>query len=185
MEDQNIIALYFARKEQAIQETDRKYGSYCYSIANGILRDTEDSKETVSDTYMAAWKAIPPERPRILKAFLGRITRNLSLNRWTAQNAQRRGKGEIPMALEELSECLSAGPTTEETYDAMELRQALKEFVSGLPGAEKQIFLCRYWYLESNSQIAKRFGYSESKVGTTLCRTRKKLKKYLMQEGLL
>ena len=185
MEDQNIIALYFARKEQAIAETDRKYGSYCYSIANGILRDPEDSKETVSDTYMAAWKAIPPEKPRFLKAFLGRISRNLSLNRWAARNAAKRGKGEIPLALEELSECLTAGPTTEEAYDAAELRQALQKFVSGLPRVEKQIFLCRYWYLESNSQIARRFGYSEIKVGTTLCRTRKKLKKHLMQEGLL
>ena len=185
MEDQNIIALYFARKEQAIAETDRKYGGYCYSIANGILGDPEDSKETVSDTYMAAWKAMSPEKPIRLKAFLGRITRNLSLNRWTARNAERRGKGQIPLALEELGECLTAGPTTEETYDAMELRQALQKFVSVLPQTEKQIFLCRYWYLESNSQIAKRFGYSESKVGTTLCRTRKKLRKYLMQEGLL
>ena len=185
MEDQKIISLYFDRKEQAITETDRKYGGYCYSIANGILKNSEDSRETVSDAYLAAWKTIPPEKPRLLKAFLGRITRNISLNRWTARTAERRGKGEIPLALEELSEVVAAGPTTEEAYDAIELRNALGCFVGQLNQAEKQVFLCRYWFLESNREIAARFGFSESKVGTMLCRTRKKLKQYLLQEGLL
>ena len=185
MEDQKIIALFFARKEQAIQETDRKYGSYCYTIADRILRNAEDSKETVSDTYLSAWRVIPPQKPNILKAFLGRISRNLALNRWEAGNRVKRGGGQVPLALEELQECLSQGPTPEQSYDAKELRQALRNFVSKLEDREKKVFICRYWYLESNAEVAQRFGFSENKTAAMLFRTRKKLKAYLVQEGLI
>ena len=185
MEDQKIIDLYFSRKEQAIQETDRKYGSFCYTIANRILKNAEDSKETVSDTYMSAWRAIPPQRPNILKAFLGKISRNLALNRWEAGNRVKRGGGQVPLVLEELQECLSQGPTPEQCYNAKELRQALRNFIDQLEDREKKVFICRYWYLESNAEVAHRFGLSESKTATMLCRTRKKLKAYLAQEGLL
>ena len=185
MEDQNIIALYWERKEQAITETDRKYGGYCYSIADGILHCREDSKETVSDTYLSAWRSIPPQRPRILKAFLGRISRNLALNRWNARKTEKRGGGEVPLALEELSECLTQGPTVEEVFDGKQLQRTVADFISRLEVTEKRVFLCRYWYLEPISAIAGRFHFSESKVTSMLYRIRKKLKAKLAEEGLL
>ena len=185
MEDQKIIALFFARKEQAIQETDRKYGGFCYCIANRILNDPEDSQETVSDTYLSAWQAIPPQRPKLLKAFLGRISRNFALNRWQARKTEKRGGGEIPLALEELGDCISQGPTVEQSFDAMQLRQALRKFIAQLEEQEKRVFLQRYWYLESIADVSRQFGFSESKTASMLFRTRKKLKKYLVQEGLL
>ena len=108
MEDQGILALFFKRSEQAIEETDKKYGRYCYSIAYNILSNREDSEESVSDTYLAAWRAIPPRRPRWFSAFLGKITRHISIDRWRRDHAQKRGDGEILVALEELGECVGS-----------------------------------------------------------------------------
>lgn len=185
MEDQNILDLYFARSEQAIQETDRKYGRYCYSISYGILSNEEDAKETVSDTYLSAWKAIPPRKPAVLRTFLGKITRNLSINRWNEARAEKRGGGEFPVALEELGECISQGPTTEEAFDRRELSRAVVRFLDTLGETEKRVFLCRYWYFDPVDQIARQFGYSHSKVTSMLYRSREKLKKQLQKEGLV
>ena len=106
MEDQGIIALFFERSEQAIEETDKKYGGYCYSIAYNILSNREDSEESVSDTYLAAWNTIPPRRPNFLNAFLAKMTRHISIDRWRKRSAQKRGGGEIILALDELEECV-------------------------------------------------------------------------------
>ncbi len=185
MEDQKIIALYWQRAEQAITETQKKYGAYCYAIAQGIMHSAEDSKEIVSDTWLAAWNAIPPQSPRILKAFLSRITRNLSLDYWYHSQAEKRGGGEIPLALDELSECIGTMTTVESEYDGKELEQAIDRFVKDLPGNQQQVFLRRYWYLDPIDKIAGDLGYSHSKVTSMLMRQRKKLKQYLDKEGLL
>lgn len=185
LEDQKIIALYWKRSEQAIQETDRKYGGYCYTIAEGIIKCPEDAQEVVSDTYFAAWNTIPPQRPHILKAFLARITRNLSIDRWNSQKAGKRGGGEIPLALEELSECIPSSSSVEREFDAKELEKAIDCFARSLGALEQRVFLCRYWYLEPIDKVAERFGCSHSKITSMLHRTRKKLRKYLEQEGLL
>ena len=113
MDDLHVIDLYWARAETAISETEKKYGGYCYSIAYRILHDNEDSEECVNDTYMRAWDSMPPHRPSALKRFLGRITRNLSLDRYEQRTAEKRGFGEIPLALEELQECIPARTATE------------------------------------------------------------------------
>ena len=109
MEDSQIVSLYWQRKERAIKETEAKYGRYCYRIAHNILEHRQDAEECVSDTYLAAWNAIPPHRPSILQTFLGKITRRISLNRWRWEQTQKRGAGQVPLALEELAECISGG----------------------------------------------------------------------------
>lgn len=142
MEDIAIIDLYFERSEQAIVETDSKYGGYCYSIAYNILSNREDSQECVSDTYMAAWKSIPPRRPRSLRAFLGKLTRQISIDRWRKGSAKKRGSGEIVLALEELENCVDVA-NTENTYEPKELTWVLNQFLSSLSATERNVFLCR------------------------------------------
>ena len=185
MEDTRIIELYFARSEQAIQETDNKYGGYCFSIAYNILANREDSEESVSDTYMAAWNSIPPRRPAILAAFLGKITRHLSIDRWRSRSASKRGGGEMTLALEELGECLSDRDTPEDALARKELGLAINRFLDSLPETERSVFLCRYWYLDPIDRITANFGFSHSKVTSMLHRTRGKLKALLEKEGLL
>ena len=129
MEDNAIIDLYFRRSEQAIVETDMKYGGYCYSIAYNILTNREDSEESVSDTYMAAWNTIPPRRPNFLNAFLGKLTRHISIDRWRKYNAKKRGGGEIILALDELENCVDVH-NTENTFERKELTRVLNQFLS-------------------------------------------------------
>ena len=181
MLDSRIVELYWARSEQAIDETDKIYGRYFYSIAYGILRDDEDSKEIVNDTYIKAWNNIPPERPKNLKAFLGRITRQLSINRLEKNLAKKRGGGQYVLALEEIEECI---PDRDNDVDTEELRDALNRFLRSLPDEPRRIFIRRYWHMSSIYEIARDFDMSESKVKSMLMRTREKLKKYLLREGL-
>ena len=185
MDDQKIIDLYWSRSEAAITETDQKYGKYCYSIAYNILTNNEDAEESVSDTYMAAWKAMPPKRPSILATFLGKITRHLSIDCWRSRNRYKRGGGEIVLALEELEDCIAADQTVEKTYERKQLALVFNRFLESLPETERQVFLCRYWYLDSISVIANYYGFSDSKVTSMLHRTRKKLRAVLEQEDLL
>lgn len=185
MDDQGIIDLYFQRSEDAISETDRKYGGYCYSIAYNILTNNEDAEESVSDTYLAAWNAMPPRRPSILATFLGKITRHLSIDRWRSRNAAKRGGGEIILALEELGECTSDGQTVEQAYQRKQLAAVCNRFLESLPETERKVFLCRYWYLDSIPDIEAYFGFSDSKVKSMLHRTRGKLRAVLEKEGLL
>lgn len=185
MHDSQIIALYFDRDQRAIEETADKYGSYCYCIAHNILENKEDAEESVSDTYLGAWNAIPPHRPAVLSTFLGKITRRIALNRWSKNRAEKRGGGEVALALEELSEYLSDGDTPETAMETAELTQILNRFLRELPKEERQIFVCRYWYLDSIAKIADRFCYSQSKVKSMLSRTRLKLRNTLSKEGYL
>lgn len=183
MEDNQIIDLYFARSEQAIQETDTKYGGYCYSIAYNILTNQEDAEESVSDTYLSAWNAMPPRRPSLLAAFLGKITRNISLDRWRKYHAFKRGGGQVEIALEELQECVSGEESAEENAIRREVLASLNRFLGTLNAVERKVFVCRYWYLDSPLEIAEQFGFSQSKVVSMLHRTRHKLKKQMAKEG--
>ncbi len=185
MEDQQIIDLYFQRSEQAIAETDVKYGNYCFSIAYKILANREDSEESVSDTYMAAWDAMPPRKPPLLAAFLGRLTRNISIDRWRSRSAEKRGGGEFVLCLEELANCASGEPGVEQKAIMKEVVALLNRFLQDLPEMERKIFLCRYWYVDSVQDISRDFGFSQTKITTMLYRTRNKLRRELQKEGLL
>ena len=183
MNDKSIVDLYFSRDEEAITQTDKKYGRYCYSIAYNILTNKEDAEESVSDAYMTAWKAIPPRRPSVLSTFLGKITRHISIDRWRERSANKRGGGEVTLALEELEDCVAGLQNVEMEYERKELIRAYVKFLDTLPVTERRVFLCRYWYVDSIETIAKEFGFSQSKVKTMLHRTRMKLRKKLWEEG--
>lgn len=183
MEDSRIVELYWQRSEDAIQETDLKYGKYCFAIANNILANAEDARESVNDTYLGAWNSIPPHRPAVLSSYLGKLTRRIAINRWKKNNASKRGGGEIVVALEELSECVPADQNVEENVQMTELSKAVNCFLLALPIQERQVFICRYWYLDPIRQITEQFGFSESKVKSMLHRTRKKLFAFLQKEG--
>lgn len=183
MEDQKIIDLYWQRSEQAIVETDTKYGGYCYSIAYNILTNREDSEESVSDTYMAAWQSMPPKRPGILPAFLGKITRHLSIDRWRRKTADKRGGSEVSLALEELEGCVSGMESVEDRLQRKELTVLINRFLDSLPEMERNVFLCRYWYADSVQDVADTFGFSVANVNSMLYRTRQKLRRQLQKEG--
>ena len=184
MEDKEIIDLYFDRSETAISQTAVKYGNYCYHIAYNILSDREDSEESVNDTYLAAWNNMPPRRPNVLSAFLGKLTRYISLDRWKARTAYKRGGGEVALSLEELEECLPGGENPEKAFAKKEVLRCINGFLEALPETERKVFVRRYWYLDSTQAIAQRFGFSQSKVTAMLHRIRGKLRKRLEKEGL-
>ena len=183
MDDKSIVDLYFGRDQEAITQTDKKYGHYCYRIAYNILTNKEDAEESVSDTYVAAWRAIPPRRPSVLSTFLGKITRHIAIDRWRERNASKRGGGEVPLALEELQDCVAGMQNVEMDYERKEIIKAYVKFLDALPVTERRVFLCRYWYVDSVEAIADKFGFSQSKVKTMLHRTRAKLQKQLAEEG--
>ena len=169
MEDTAILELYWARDEQAIAETQKSYGKYCYSIAYHILHDREDTEECLNDTWMRAWNAIPPKKP----------------NRWKAKNAQKRGNGIMDTTLDELAECIPAAHNTEEAVEAAELERSINAFLHTLSEQECNVFLRRYWFVEEYAEIAGRYGMNLNTVKTSLFRTRKKLQKYLEQQGIV
>lgn len=183
MEDEAIIKLYFARNERAVQETDKKYGRYCFTLADAILHNRQDSEETVSDTYLKAWNAIPPRKPTVLKLFLAKITRNLAFTRWRAYSAQKRGSGELNLVLEELDGCIAAPGQVEDHLNGTELAKTIRAFLDTLPEKEQNIFLRRYFFVEESDVIARRYGLKRATVLRTLSRTREKLKAYLIKEG--
>ena len=183
MEDKRIVALYWARSETAITETDSKYGKYLSSISFNILSNQEDVQECVNDTYHAAWNTIPPHRPSTLSTFLGKITRRLSISRWRKINADKRGGGEFPLVLDELENCVSGQDDIEEEFERQELVKILNHFLDMLPMTERRVFLCRYWYMDSIQNISQQFGFSQSKVASMLHRTRAKLRTVLEKEG--
>lgn len=185
MDDERIIDLYWQRDERAIDETDIKYGPLCSSIAYGILSNPEDTEECVSDTYMAAWNSLPPQRPRLLRAYLGRITRNLSLNRLRNGSARKRGGGELNLIYEEMENCLAAENGPEKSLEEKELIQAVNAFLAGLPREERLMFLYRYWLAQPVAKIAARMGYKPGRVNSALYRSRQKLRRHLEKEGLL
>ena len=183
MKDEEIINLYFARREEAITETSHKYGKYCNYIAFQILHNREDSEECVNDTYIRVWNSIPPTRPKWLSVFLGRITRNLALDRFKAKKAQKRGSGRADVALDELMGCVSINPGVD-ISDDIALRNALNSFLHSLPEESMRVFLKKYWYMNSVSEIADELSITESKVKVLLHRTRNSLKAYLEKEGI-
>lgn len=185
MEDSQIVDLYWERNEQAIRAAASKYGDYCYSIAYNILRSREDADESVNDTYLGAWNAMPPHRPNCLRTFLGKITRRVSLKKWRDEHRDKRGGDEVSLALEELSECIPSNASVEENVIAGELSARINRFVGTLAPTERQVFLCRYWYLDSIDKISADFRFSSSKVRSMLHRTRAKLRVYLEKEGVL
>ncbi len=184
MEDKQIVDLYWERSETAISETARKYGKYCRYIAFNILRNDEDSEECVNDTYLRAWNSIPPHRPSVLKTFLGKITRNLSLDKYEQSNAEKRNSGQMPLIFDEIQECLPASDDTENIIEEMALTEILNRFLSSLPFEQRKIFMRRYWYLSPIKEIATEYGISESKVKMSLFRSRNELKNLLEKEGI-
>lgn len=184
MDDSQILGLYFSRSEAAIKETDSKYGSYCYKIAYNILANREDSEESVNDVYLAAWNCIPPQKPAKLSAFLGKLTRNISIDRWRSSSAKKRGGGEVDIALEELSECVSGQTSVEDAVLQKEVVACLDRFLAGLSDKERTVFLCRYWYVNTLEEIADKTGFSVGKIKSMLYRTRGKLDKQLEKEEL-
>lgn len=185
MEDGQILDLYFARSEQAIDETSKKYGKYCYTIAYNILYSEEDSKECLNDTWLQAWNSMPPARPNKLSAYLGKITRNLALHVYEKMHRQKRGGDQVEMVYEELEGVLSGGGSPEEAMEAQHLTECINRYLKGLPAQHRMIFVGRYWYMESIQQIAKHLGISQSKTKTTLFRLRNGLKEFLKKEGIL
>ena len=183
MEDIEIVNLYWERNPNAIKETTSKYGRYCKSIAKNILGNNEDAEECVNDTYLNAWNSIPPHRPSVLSTYLGKITRNLSFDRFRNRNADKRGGGEIELVLDELAECVSGTESVEQEIEKNELVRTINSFLETLSQEKCSIFLCRYWYAIPISEIAKRFDMTEGNVSVTLNRIRSKLKIYLIERG--
>ena len=182
MEDRQIVDLYLKRSEEAITETDKKYGRYCHYIAYRILENDEDAKEVVNDTYLKTWNTIPPNRPDRLKPYVGMISRHLSLDRYEEYHTQKRG-GQVPLVLEELAECIPDNDSGADIGESVALRDALGRFVRSLPDKTQSIFLQRYWYSCSMAEIAEGYGMRENSVTVLLHRTRKKLKAHLQKEG--
>lgn len=182
MEDKQIIDLYFERSEYAITETDKKYGRYCYYIAYRILENHEDAKEVVNDTYLKVWNTIPPNRPRLLKSYVGMISRQLAIDRYEKNHAQKRGT-QVELVLEELAECIPDRSEGTDIGESIDLKNALNRFVWALPEKEQKLFVRRYWYSSPIAEIAREYGMKENSVAVLLLRTRKKLKEFLCKEG--
>lgn len=185
MDDERIVQLYWDRKADAIKETSNKYGAYCFSIANHILHSNEDAEECVNDTWLSAWNAMPPHKPKMLQMFLAKITRNLAFDCFHTRTAQKRSGGEIDLVLDELAECLASESDVAKEYEYKELGRSIRQFVNRLPVRERNIFLHRYFFTDTVADISALFGLSENNVMVILSRTRKKLKAYLRKEGLI
>lgn len=178
MKDADIVALYFARNEEAIHESQRAYGNYCTAVAMNILSSPADAEECVNDTWLKAWQSIPPAKPLDLKAFLGRITRNLSLDRFRTLTRHKRNR-DLEVAMEELSEAI---PLPDDTKDSL-LKQLLGEFLAQAEPLNRRLFVGRYWHGYSVGKLARHYGLTENAVSQRLIRTRKALKEFLEKEG--
>lgn len=184
MNDEEMIGLYWKRAENAVSATAEKYGNYCRSIAFRILHNTEDAEECVNDTYLIAWNSIPPHRPEKLSAFLGKITRNLALNRYKEYNTKKRGAGQVELALSELEECIPSKNNVEQEIEDQFLSAAIEKFLYSQPEQKRILFVRRYWYLRSIQELADEYGMSESKVKSLLFRMRLKLRRCLTKEDI-
>ena len=185
MEDAQIVDLYWQRSEEAVPATKARYGRYCRTVARNILPDDRDAEECENDTYLAAWNSMPVNRPRHLAPYLGKITRNLALDRAAAMRAQKRGGGAADACIDELAECLPGPGDPESSLERRELTERINAFLHGLSADERDVFVARYWYMFPVEDIAGRFGFSRSKTASMLHRTRKKLREALKKEGLL
>lgn len=185
MRDDEIIALYFARDEKALEKTAEKYGAYCRAVAENIIRDKEDAEECMNSALLGAWNSIPPNYPENLKIFLAKITRNLALNKLRAKKAEKRTGDENAAIFEELSECIPSEESIEEGFIAKELGESINSFAAKLPQKERNIFIRRYFFMESAAVIGERYSLSAGNVAVILHRIRKKLRKHLEKEGYI
>lgn len=185
MEDGQILKLYDQRDEAAIRETERKYGKYLTKIAYGILANAEDSRESVSDAYLGAWNSIPPHRPGVLSAYLAKLTRRCAIDIFRRRHREKRRESEYALSLDELADCVSGGDSPEETVALSELTQAIEAYLRSLDPEARIAFIARYFFLDSVREIAACRRMSESKVKSLLFRTRKGLRDYLTEEGLI
>lgn len=185
MNDDQIIELYMERSEKAVSETYDKYSAYCNTISFNILQNSEDAEECVNDTFQKAWESIPPDKPDNLKAFLGKIARNISLNKLKYNRTQKRGSGQIDILLSELEECVSDKFSVESEICSKELSQMINSFLAALPTDKRKVFVSRYWYMRSIKEISEQYGMSEGKIKSILFRIRKQLKSYLKKEGMI
>lgn len=183
MEDEKIVSLYWERSEDAIRETEIKYDRYLFKIAQNILNDREDSRESVSDTYLAAWNSMPPHRPGVLSAYLAKLTRRISIDRFRYRTRQKREASEYTISLSELSECVSGDNSAEEIVNAKLLADCIGIYLRTQSDEARTAFLGRYYFLDSVREVATYCGISESKCKTLLHRTRVGLKEYLRKEG--
>ena len=185
MEDRQIVELFWRRDEEALGESRRKYGGLCFSVALGVLGSPEDAEEAASDALLGAWNSIPPQKPVYLDAYLAKLSRRAAIDRLRRSRAGKRWSGEAALALEELGDIVPGGGDAEAGVEAKELAALIERFLRSQPETPRKIFLRRYWYVESISEIAGAFGWSESKVKSLLFRTRKGLRSYLEKEGYL
>ena len=184
MNDHEIIALFFARQEKAISATADKYGRYCHTVAYNILFNRSDAEECVNDTYLGAWNSIPPQRPNHLAAYLGKITRNLALNRYKRNSVAKRGSGQVEIALSELENCIPDNTDVERAAEDSLIASVINRFLYAHSLRNRNIFIRRYWYLCSIQDIAESYGMTESNVKVLLFRMRNELKKQLEREGI-
>jgi len=187
LEDNKIIELFFQRDEESILAAEEKYGHYLDSISFNVLKNVDDAKECTNDALLRAWNSIPPQKPDSLKAYLGKIARNLALDLYSKQNAQKRGSGQVEIALDELSECLNGSESQNPEANVLgsELSIAINEFLKGLDSKKRIMFMRRYFYLDSIGTIARDMLVSQSNVKTTLWRIRAELHAYLKKENLI
>ena len=183
MHDDEIVRLFWERREEALRETQEKYGRYCQGIAKNILENDQDAEECTNDALLKAWESIPPEKPASLKAYLGRITRNLSFNLYRKAHANKRGGGAFTAVLDELAECVAGGVEPEEEWAKKELAEAINDYLAGLSKDRRQLFAARYFYADEIPVIAKRFGIRENTASVRLARLRKGLREYLTERG--
>lgn len=183
MKDSEIVDLYWERSEDAIHQTQVKYGAYLSKVAYNILADFEDSKECVNDTYLSAWNSMPPYRPNVLSTYLGKITRQLSIDVFRKKNTAKRYASEYALSLEELGDSFSDGSTLEQAVDAKLLDEAINCFICALPDDVQTAFVGRYYFFDSLKDIAGYCSMKETKLKSLLYRTRQQLKSYLVKEG--
>lgn len=184
LRDEDILALYFERSENAIRETERKYGRLCRKISFGILRDDRDREETVSDTWMTLWNTIPPKKPESFKAYVCRVVKNLALKRYEYEHAGKR-QSNYEASLEELEECIDVGEGVEEHVLEQELTGSINRFLADLPKEKRIMFLRRYWFMDPVKDIAKDYHISQKNASMRLARMRKELRNYLVREGYI
>ena len=183
MEDAAIVALYWQRDQQAVSASAEKYGPLCHSLSYNILASRQDAEECVNDTWHRAWDTMPPQRPSSLRAYLCRIVRNLSIDRWRARYSQKRGEGMESLVLE-LEDCVPAVPSAEEQWESSQITAAVERWLNTLPGAERRLFLARYWYGEPVKELAARLGGKPNQTAQQLRRLRLSLRQALEEEGV-
>ncbi len=184
MSDNEILELYINRDEDAITKTAEKFGRYCRKISFGIIRNDEDVEECLNDTYLKTWNSIPPQRPECLATYIGKIVRNLSIDKYKSYNAQKRGNGQVSVALAELEDCIAASSGVEQAIEEKFLTEAINNYLHTQTREKRNIFIRRYWYIHSIKEISDAYEMSESKVTTILFRMRNELKHYLEKEGI-